>query len=367
MIVSPTSILGSVDAAALRAQFPVLERVAYLNAGTDGPVPQAAADAARAEVERELSEGRAAAHFERRFALQDELRAGYAALLGVPDSEIALTTSTSEGIGLVLAGLDLGPGDEILTSDDEHPGLLGPLLAARELGARVRTAPLTSIHEAVTPATTLVACSHVDWVSGRLAPAELAQLDVPVVLDGAQGAGAVPVDPAALGCAAYAAAGQKWLCGADGTGFLHLDPAFAERVRTIAPSYMSLSEPARGMESPLREGARRHDTPALAAAVVASSAAALRVLSDAGWDAVHARATRLAQRLVEGLQDAGRTVAPRDATTLVSWEDADPEATRDRLAGAGIVLRNLPGTPLLRASVGAWNSEGDLDRVLEAL
>lgn len=355
------------DLPAFRAQFPVLERVAYLNAGTDGPVPAAAAEAARVEVDRQLADGRTAAHFERRFALQDELRGGYAALLGVPADEVALTTSTSDGIGRVLAGLDLGPGDEILTSDEEHPGLLGPLAAARALGVTVRMAPLACLHEAVGPATTLVACSHVGWISGRVAPRELAGLDVPVVLDGAQGAGAIAVDPAALGCAAYAAAGQKWLCGADGTGFLHVAPEFAERIRAIAPSYMTLGEPVRGIDSPLRPGARRHDTPALAAEVVAFSAAALRVLAAAGWDAVFERSAVQAGRLAERLAGAGRTVAPRGPATLVAWEDPDPEGARDRLAEAGVAVRNLPGTPLVRASVGAWTSDEDLDRLLEAL
>jgi selenocysteine lyase/cysteine desulfurase len=51
----------------------------------------------------------------------------------------------------------------------------------------------------------------------------------------------------------------------------------------------------------------------------------------------------------------------------VSWEDPDPEATRDRLAETGVVIRNLPGRPYLRASVGAWNDESDLERLLAAL
>jgi L-cysteine/cystine lyase len=63
----------------------------------------------------------------------------------------------------------------------------------------------------------------------------------------------------------------------------------------------------------------------------------------------------------------GRDVAPRGDTTLVSWEDPDPEGTRDRLAAVGVLIRNLPGTPYLRASVGAWNDEADLDRLLAAL
>jgi L-cysteine/cystine lyase len=84
-----------VTSAALRAQFPILERVAYLNAGTDGPVPRAAQEAAARELESELAEGRGRAHFERRFELQDELRTGYAELLGATVDDIALTTSTS--------------------------------------------------------------------------------------------------------------------------------------------------------------------------------------------------------------------------------------------------------------------------------
>ena len=130
--------------AALRAQFPILERVAYLNAGTDGPVPRAAQEAVAGELASELEEGRAHAHFERRFELQDELRAGYAELLGCTPDDIALTTSTSEGLGKVLAGMDIGPGDEIVTSDEEHPGLIGPLIAARERGAEIRAVPFAA-------------------------------------------------------------------------------------------------------------------------------------------------------------------------------------------------------------------------------
>jgi selenocysteine lyase/cysteine desulfurase len=188
-----------VSLAALRSEFPILERVAYLNAGTDGPVPRAAQEAVAREVASEVDDGRAHAHFERRLALLDELRDGYAELLGCAVDDVALTTSTSEGMGKVLAGMDLGPGDEIITSDSEHPGLLGPLLAAKQLGVTVRAVPFAQLADAVTSSTTAVACSHVNWHTGELAPEALSELDVPVILDGAQGAGAVPVDVVKLG------------------------------------------------------------------------------------------------------------------------------------------------------------------------
>jgi len=355
------------DATALRAEFPVLERVAYLNAGTDGPLAAAAVRFAREELDGELAEGRATPHFERRFELQGRLREGYARVLGCPAEDVALTTSTSEGIGAVMAGMDLGPGDEIVSSDQEHPGVIGPLKAARDRGATVRLVPFSELANAVSATTTLVVCSHVGWVSGELAPAELAEVDVPVLLDGAQGSGAVPIDVTALGCAAYAAAGQKWLCGADGTGMLYVSPRWRDRVRPVAPSYISLEDTTRGLESPYKADARRYDTPSLSREVVALSLGALEVLERHGFDDVLTRARTQAAELARRLEDSGHAVAPRGDSTLVAWEDPDPEGTRDRLRAEDIVVRNLPGRPLLRASVGAWNDEADLERLLTAL
>ena len=352
---------------ALRSEFPILERVAYLNAGTDGPVPRAAQEAVARELAAEVDEGRVMAHFERRFELMGELRSGYAELLGCTVDDLALCTGTSEGLGKVLAGMEIGPGVEIITSTDEHPGLIGPLIAARLRGATIRAVPFAHLADEVRPTTTLVACSHINWRTGEVAPAELADVDVPVILDGAQGAGAVPVDVVKLGCAVYAAAGQKWLCGADGTGMLYIAPEFRDQVRAIAPSYISFEDASLGLESELKSDARRYDTPALAREVVAFSLAALDVLRGADLAAVLARGPVLAAQLAERLEAHGRTVAPRGHTTLVAWEDDDPEAARDRLKAADVVVRNLPGTPYVRASVGAWSSEDDLDRLLAAL
>jgi L-cysteine/cystine lyase len=351
----------------LRAEFPICSRLAYLNAGTDGPVPAAAHAAAVAALDQQLEEGRFFPFFRARIDQQAELRAGYARLLGCEPGDIALTTSTSEGVAKVLGGMGLGPGDEIVTAEDEHPGLIGPLIAARERGVTIRRAPLTTITDAVSDKTTVVACSHVSWMTGELADPALAEVGVPVVLDGAQGAGAVPVDPVALNCAAYAAAGQKWLCGADGTGLLYVAPAFRERVRAEGPGYLAFESADAGLDSVLHPDARRHDTPALSLETVAFTLAALGVFEREGWEAVHATAIAQAQRLADALAERGRTVAPRGATTLVSFEDPTPEATRERLAEAGVMIRDLPGTPYLRVSVGAWNDGEDLDRLLDGL
>jgi len=82
---------------------------------------------------------------------------------------------------------------------------------------------------------------------------------------------------------------------------------------------------------------------------------------------VHERARTLAAHLAELLTERGRVVAPRGESTLVSFSSADPETERARLADAGVILRNIPGRGWLRASVGAWNSEDDLERLLAML
>jgi L-cysteine/cystine lyase len=357
-----------VDLSELRAEFPVLRRLAYLNAGTDGPLPERAVAAVLSELRREADEGRAGNHFERLFELRAQLRRVYAGMLGCDTADLALTTCTSEGIAQVVAGLELGPGDEILTSDEEHPGLLGALAAARELrGVSVRAVPLAQIADSLSSATRLIACCHVGWISGSLAPPALAGVEVPVLFDGAQGVGAIAVDVAALGCDAYAGAGQKWACGPDGTGMLYVSPRLRERIAVSRRGFGNLADPNAGIDSPLHDDARRLDTFSLNTGTLACALAAAAVLAGAGWDAVHARARELAATLATRLREAGRTVAPRDATTLVSFESEDPAAERAHLAEQGIVLRNIPGRPWLRASVGAWNDEHDLDRLLAAL
>src|SRR5213593_1607297 len=111
------------DPARLREQFPVLRRVAYMNAGTCGPVPSAAVDAAVSALRRAAEEGRTGAHFQRRQEQAAAQRVAYAERLGCAPDDVALTTSTTDGVATALAGFELGRGDEIITSDSEHPGL----------------------------------------------------------------------------------------------------------------------------------------------------------------------------------------------------------------------------------------------------
>lgn len=349
----------------LRANFPVLERVAFLNTGTNGPIPTRALDATTASVREQTQRGRGhKAFFDDSGERIDELRARIAALMGCETSEIALTGSTTDGVNAALGALELGAGDEVLTSDQEHPGVLAPLAAARDRrGIEVRVAPFAELAGAVTERTRLVACSHVSWVTGAVVDAAaLAAGPASVLLDGAQGLGAVPVDVARLGCDFYAASGQKWLCGPNGLGYLYVRGEGCADLFSPWPGYPNLAAPERGLELDLHPDARRLGVGMAGPHQIEWALASLDVLEEAGMDALQRRAIGLAGSLAEHLD---RRVAPRGESTLVSFEDPDPEGTVARLYEEGFVLRNIPASAYVRVSVGGWTSEGELDRLLE--
>jgi L-cysteine/cystine lyase len=233
----------------------------------------------------------------------------------------------------------------------------------------VRVAPFAQIVEAVTDSTRLVACSHVSWVSGQVVDAAaLAATGVPVLLDAAQGIGAVPIDLDALGCAFYAGSGQKWLCGPEGSGCLYVRRDRLDELTVPWPGYGSLADAHNALDSPPAENAARLDHGFPPGMRSAWALASLGVFEDAGWDWVHARAADLAAGLAQSLAERGLTVGPRGRSTLVAWdpgaEDLDAEVVR--LAEAGFVVRSIPSHGLIRASVGAWSSEDELARLVEA-
>jgi L-cysteine/cystine lyase len=369
-VIAPGGYDRRVDLERFRSEFPVFARRVYLNTGTDGPLPRRAVEAASAQLERELHGGRSgAAHFGALGRLTEELRARLAVVLSVDADEVALTRSTTEGINIVLAGLGLGPGDEVLTSDEEHPGLLAPLGALQRRGVTVGEVPLHEIAGAVGERTQLIAVSHVSWMRGLVAPVEeLTATGVPVLLDGAQGLGAIPVDVRALGCDFYAAAGQKWLCGPDATGVLYVRRDRIEELGIPWPSYTSLSDPAHPLELSPAPGARRFDGGEAAGPLVAAALASLDVLEEAGWRWVFDNAKRGAQMLRDLLQDKVILV-DGCSTTLVTWQP--PGVTDDQgafemvqgLEAEGVIVRAFPGRPWLRASVGAWNNDADIERL----
>ena len=362
------------ELSAIRAELPVLERFAYLNAGTNGPLPRRTVAAMVASFARDLEEGRSSRlYFEAMLARRDELRGALARVIGARPEEVALTNSTTEGCNVVLNGLGIGEGDEVVTTDSEHPGLFGGLKAS---GADLRMVELRdlpaaetlgALDAAISDRTRLIALSHVSWLTGAVFPVdELTGRGIPLLVDGAQAAGAMPVDVHGLSCDFYTVSAQKWLLGPDVTGALYVRPDRVAEMRLAMPSYGSWDF-EEGYTYKVREGAARFDPGWIPAASGIGLLESLAFAEEAGSERFdHARGQ--AQKLTSLLAERYDVITEPGQSTIVTWK-AEGESTDVvlRLAEAGVIVRDLPGLGWVRASCGFWTSDEDLHRLVAAL
>jgi selenocysteine lyase/cysteine desulfurase len=345
-----------------RAWFPALRDIAYLNAGTFGPLAQPTVEAMRAALAFDFEHGRSGMpYFEHAMGLRGDVRASLAGLVSTDASHIALTSSTTEGCNIVLAGLALGPGDEIVTTTDEHPGLLLPLGVSAASIVVVPPDP-DAILAAVTPRTRLLALSQVLWTTGAELPVlELREASgVPILVDGAQSVGAIPVDAAGLDFLTIS--GQKWLCGPDTTGGLVVaDP---ERLKVTSPSSFSqLRHEPDGTFTP-REGSARFEGHWWSIGSLAGLLAAIELRPEWCFERAHALSRSCAQILGERFEIV---TPPETRATIVTARVDEPARLVEKLLAAKVHVRELPGLGLVRASVGWWTDESDLERLASAL
>jgi L-cysteine/cystine lyase len=352
-----------------RALFPVLDRFAYLNAGTLGLLsrPTLAAMDARHRFDEEHGRG-GHGWFVTVIELRARVREQLAQLVGASPAQMALTRSTTDGCNIVLSGLELGPDDEVVTTDAEHPGLLLPLHVS---GARVRVAQVAArptaealqvLVSCITPRTRLLALSHVLWTTGQVMPVHELKREsgLPVLVDGAQSVGAIPVDVGELDY--YTVSCQKWLCGPEPLGALYVrDP---EGLGIGIPSgFAQKSIEPDGTFVPA-DGAARFDSGWLATPSLAGLEAALAGAPEWRFE----RSREMAALCRGALRERFEIVADGEESTLVSFVPAGEPATEAaRLYEGGVIVRDLPGTGWLRASCGWWTSGEDIERILAVL
>jgi L-cysteine/cystine lyase len=353
----------------VRAEFPVLDRLAYLNAGSIGPLARRTAAAMAARLAAELEGGRGGiAQFLDSIEVRGRLRAALAGFIHVPVENVSLTNSTTDGCNIVLGGLEVGPDDEIVTTDVEHFGLVGPLgvSEARIRVARVRDRPAEEAFELIRaevgPRTRLLALSHVAWTTGHVLPIlELKEATgLPVLVDGAQSVGVLPVRAADFDF--YAVSGQKWLCGPDSTGALYV--AEPEALRISKPSYFAQDgfEPDGSFTA--RDGAARFDPGWIPPASLVGLEAALSGLPEWRFE----RAAEIASHARDRLAERFDVVTEPGHAGLISWRvEGDASELAASAWEQGVVIRDLPGLNWLRASIGYWTSDEDVERLIGAL
>ncbi|MEW5960823.1 MAG: aminotransferase class V-fold PLP-dependent enzyme, partial [Chloroflexota bacterium] len=377
----------------IRQVMPVTRQKVYLNTGVCGPLSTVLDEVLRQSQAAELAEGRASvAGFQMLRQARDDLRAALARLVKADPSQIALTHHTTEGMNIISHGLNWQPGDEIVTTDLEHPGGLLPLYVLRQRrGVAVHVVPLTAddspeaivarLETAITPRTRLLAWSHVAWNLGaRLPLAEIVAMahrrHVLTLVDGAQSMGAIPLDLPASGVDFYAFPGQKWLCGPEGLGGLYVR---SERLSLVWPTfagYATIAGPgkydAAGSFMPAA-GAARFEVGTVNRPMLQAMVANLAWLGETiGWDWIHARIAHLSGYAHAALSAlAGvRVITPaaaRAGLITFSLEGYDPARVMIRLAEEGLILRYIDHPYALRISTGFYNTEADIDRLVAAL
>ncbi len=406
---------GGSDAAKisdLRHALPVLGSANYLNTGTTGPLPSPVASAMARTLESQAAYPRTGREY---FELVDSSKAAcreeLAAMLGCSPSEIALTHNTTEGLNFITLGVNWTRGDEAITTDVEHPGVLLPLWVVRErYGVTVKVAnllgqpcdPVDAVVRHITPRTKLISLSHVSYSTGEILPvaeiaAEAHRRGVLVLVDGAQSFGAIPVDVRGLGADFYSVPGQKWLCGPEGTGALYSSQAAISQIRTTFASYGTMDDYNDHGGMLVKEDGRRFEQGTTSLADLEGQAAAARWHREAVGQAWAYRRigdlARLARGLLEDL-DGVNVITPPLHAGLVSFAlasvgpasagpgsagpdsagpdsaglgSAGPDTLVAELAKRSILVRSIRRPAGVRISTGFFNTEEEIAAALAAI
>ncbi len=363
----------------LRDDIPALENGVYFNTGASGPSPRRVVEAIEStleyhEYEAPASEGMYTAAAD----VYESASTAVANLLGASPDEIALTQSTTDGINRVAGAIDWDDDDVVVRTDLEHSaGVLPWRRLERTRGIDVRVletergyVDLEDVKAAADDAT-LFCVSSLTWTHGtRLPIGDIVDVahdaGASVLVDAVQAPGQTAVDVDEWGADFVAAAGHKWLLGPFGAGFLYVRDGVERDLVPSAIGYRSVVE-ANATDYEYEPGAGRFEVGTTNPAPYAGLETAIGLLEDVGIETVEDRIATLTDRLKDGIPDE-RLLSPREYESgLVTIAVDDPEATVERLAECGIVVRSLPYPEAIRASVHAFNTREDVDALLEAL
>lgn len=365
-----------------RAHFPVTERLLFLNHASEAPVCRPVR--ARIDEYLDVAEGDPDAAYTDLRGLKHLL----ARLLGGSADEYAAMPNTATALGIVANGLAWQPGDNIVVPAEEYPANVYPWLSLRERGVEVRVVPLgpdrrvdpANVAALVDGRTRIVAVSAVSFLSGcradlRALSAIAREAGALFVVDGIQAAGAVPIDVEADGIDVLAAGGYKWLLGPIGTGFAYFRRDVWDVIRPVLPGARSslLGSADIAGEFELQGTAQRYETGCLPFSLLHGWKAGLELLLEAGVPAIQARLLSLTDRLVAGLPERGLTLLspvadPAERSGIISFTTGSADGNAElvqRLYQQGIVIALRSGR--CRVSPHFYNTESDIDRLLEAL
>ncbi|MDQ6660410.1 MAG: aminotransferase class V-fold PLP-dependent enzyme, partial [Chloroflexota bacterium] len=370
----------------IRHEMPATTSRTYLNTGTFGPLPNVVLEAVMEHLSSEYHNGRLGlTAFETMSTIYQNARQSVARLFNAEEQEIALTDNTGEGLNIICHGINWQQGDEVITTNHEHISALAPLYQMRDrYGVVLRIADLgptgdqpaaEAIRDQITARTRLIVVSHVLWTTGTVLDVNAIgtlgrEHGIPVLIDGAQSAGVVPLDMKTLNVDFYAIPMQKWLCGPDGTGALYVRREALHAIHSTYVGYFSMKH-EEGIEWELLEHAQRFELGGRQTSALAGQAAGLNWLEkEVGYQNIFERISSLHSYAYKALQTLpGLTMLTPKAggSGLLSFtlEGHDvTEVVQQLQEQHNIYIRNIPNMKSLRVSTGFYNTEEEIDTLM---
>jgi cysteine desulfurase/selenocysteine lyase len=367
---------NEIDWTLIRRDYPVTERLAYLNSAAAGPALRQAAESARTFYREMMEEGDAC--WESWLERREAARLRLARFINAEPQEVAFTTNTSSGMNLIVDAL-AGRGD-VVSCDLEFPVSTLPWMhrgrSVRFIETRAGEVCAEDVRSAMTERTRVISLSHVQYSNGFRAPLEeigAIKGAHAFVVNASQSAGAFEIDVKRMRIDALCATGHKWMTAGYGSGFVYLSRELLDQTRAHALGWLSVEEPFA-----MRNDAYHLRTDAAArtemgcphfAGIFALDESVKRFL-EIGTPNIEARVLELNRLLTGRLEGAGwRIFSPlsneesRSAETLVASKE--PRALTEHLLSRGIHVTEKPQG--IRVSTHLFNNQDDIERLITAL
>ena len=365
-----------IDWGMIRSNFPVTERVAYLNTAAAGPLSRATAEAGSRYYLQMMADGDL--HWNDWLAKREDVRRKIAEFINAEPDEIGLTTNTSSGMNLIVDALQ-GRG-EVISCDLEFPVSTIPWMHRQIPVHLVKNVAgevdASDIRRAMTPKTGIISLSHVQYSNGfrsDLAQLGLEKANHALVVNASQSAGVFEIDVKRMKIDALCATGHKWMLSGYGSGFVYISRALLAESKPRAIGWLSVKDPYGDRNSEVvlsKDAAARSELGCPHFAGIFALGASVEFLIGVGMAKIQERALSMNRTLTDRLVEAGlRVLSPlrnensRSAETLVAIEN--PAQVVTKLAQQSVIVTEKPEG--IRVATDFFNNEQDIERLVEAL
>ena len=360
----------------IRKQFPVTERVAYLNTAAAGPLARSVMQAGTEYYRQMMDEGDH--RWDEWLEKREVVRRQVANFINAEPDEIGLTTNTSSGMNLIVDALEHR--GEVISSDLEFPVSTLPWMHRRIPVHLVKNRDgeidLNDMGGAMNDKTGVISLSHVQFSNGFRSDLDALGRNKgrhALVINASQSAGVFPIDVKRMGIDALSATGHKWMLAGYGSGFVYLSRELQAESKGRTIGWLSVQEPY-AMKND--EIVMRYDASARAElgcphfAGIFALGASVELMTMLGTAEIESRALSLNRYLTNRLLETGwKILSPlrdesfRSAETLV--ECAEPGKITAQLAQQGVAVTEKPQG--IRIATDFFNDESDIERLMTGL